>query len=285
MRVYQKGYDLNLEPFFLAEKSRTILCEDLPLSEYEPVITEEVVNFRFLVGTMTWLDIIFSITAGTAPFLLPHHFRIIGTNSQTKLEDIMGCKNWVMVQIGRIAALHEHRIQASQQGHFDHSEFEQSVGDIRGEIQGGLTQGALEGFSILDQDSATTCPTTLDLTLVTHIFAYMALIYLHLVNHGFQELEELDSTISSAMRLLQTQTSMHLLQAVVCPLYVIGSVARQEDEHYFRSTFSSPPLSDPSLQHRGRILPILEEIWGRRQIIPGLTWGESLELAHDILLL
>ncbi|RFU32369.1 hypothetical protein B7463_g3968, partial [Scytalidium lignicola] len=286
MNMYQKAYKDNLVHFGLADKSRAILCEDLPLSEYEPVVVEEVVNFRFLAGTIIWLDITSSITAGTRPHLLPYHSFVIASNSQTKLEDIMGCKNWVMLQIGRIAALHEHKTQALQQGHFDRPEFEQSVDDISREIQCGFTQGALEGFDISECDSTTTLNTISDpLMFVTHIFAYMASLYLHLVAHGFGELEVLNTAISGAMRMLQTRISMHLLPALVCPLFVIGSVARREDEQFFRKVFSSPPLLDPLLKHRGRILPILEEIWRRRQIMPGFTWKDSLELTHDIMLL
>lgn len=122
-------------------------------------------------------------------------------------------------------------------------------------------------------------------TLVIHIFAYMASLYLHLVTHGFQKLEALDATISGAKRMLQTQISIHLLPALVSPLYIIGSVARQGDEQFFRNIFSSPPLLDPLLKHRGRILPILEEIWSRRQTTPGFAWKDSLELTYDILLL
>ena len=271
MNMYQQGCKENFAHFGLAEKSRTILFKDLVLPESEPVVAEEVMGFRFLSGTMIWLDITSSIMAGTAPHLLPHHFSVFASNSQTKLENIMGCKNWLMLQIGRIAALHERKTQALQQGRFDSTEFEQNMGDITREIQCGLTQEALE---VSDPSK-----------LVTHIFAYMASIYLHLVIHGFQELKVLDTTISGAMRMLQTQISIHLLPALVSPLYIIGSVARPGDKQFFRNVFSSPPLLDPVLKHRGRILPILEEIWSRRQTTHGIAWKDSLELTYDILLL
>jgi len=111
------------------------------------------------------------------------------------------------------------KTQALQQGHFDCTEFEQTVGDISREIQCGLTQGALEGFNISERDPATMFNTMSDPpTLVTHIFGYMASLYLHLVTHGFQKLEVLDTTISGAMRMLQTQISIHLLPALVSPV-------------------------------------------------------------------
>ncbi|MCJ1387734.1 hypothetical protein MMC18_000577 [Xylographa bjoerkii] len=284
--MYQNGHKTNLASFGLAENSRTILYEDLPLLEQEHAIVEEVVNLRFLSGTIVWLDITSSITAGTAPFLLPYHTCVVASSSQTKLEDIMGCRNWAMLQIGRIAALHEHKTQALQQGQFNSTELKQTVADISRQIQYGLAQQALGAFTISERDTAVMFEPKLDPhTLVTHIFAYMASIYLHLVIDGFQMLELLDTIISETMRLLRTQIPTHILPALVAPLYVIGSVARQRDEQFFRDIFSSLPLLDPLFKHRERVLPILEEIWSKRQTTPLFAWEDSLELTHDILLL
>jgi C6 transcription factor Pro1 len=284
MKMYQRGYELNFAPFGLAKKSRTILCGDLPLSEYEPVVTDEVVTVTFLRGTMIWLDIISSISAGTAPHLLPHHSSIIASNAHTKLEDIMGCKSWVMLQIGRIAQLYEHKTKVLQTALFDYTELDRTAIDISWEIQCGLT--GLECLDISQRNSTTIPSTNTDAaTLVTRAFTYMAFIYLHLVTHGFQQLDLLDTAVSGAMIMFQTQIPVHLLSALVCPLFIIGSVARQGDEQFFRHTLSSPPLQDPSRQHRQRILPILEEIWSRRQTTPGFTWKEILDLTHSILLI
>lgn len=286
--MYHRGYEDKLVPFHLAEESTRILFQDLPLLEYGATVTEEVTAFRFLSGTMIWLDIMSSITAGTAPQLLPYHNTIIPPSSQTKLEDIMGCRNWVMLQIGRISSLHEHKTQSLQQGDSALIPFEQTVGDISREIQSGLAAEPSEGFSFPSCNSATITNAKSDSdppTLVTRIFAYTASIYLHVVTHGFQKLEVLDAIISKARRILQTQDSTHLLPALVAPLYIIGSVARQGDEEFFRHLFSSPPLLDPLLDHRGRILPILEEIWKRRQTTTSIGWGDTLDLTHDLLLL
>ncbi|KAK9366157.1 fungal-specific transcription factor domain-containing protein [Lipomyces kononenkoae] len=286
VNMYHVAHETKLASLTLAEKSRVILCDELPLSEDVPLVAEEVAAFRFLNGTIIWIDIISSITVGRAPQLLPYHLLVISSDSQTKLEDIMGCKNWVMRQIGRISALQERKTQALQQGHFAYAEIEQTVADINREIQCALTQGSLEGFSFSERDSATILSWTSDpTTIVTYIFAYMASIYLHLVTHDYQKLQVLDTSISGAMRVLKTQVPTQLLPTLVSPLYVIGSVARQEDEQFFRNIFSSPPVLDPLLQHRARILPILEEIWRRRRGTPSFTWKDALELSPDLLLL
>ncbi|EXJ89132.1 hypothetical protein A1O3_02196 [Capronia epimyces CBS 606.96] len=282
MSMYKRGYEESWTQFGLAEKSRTMIYDNLPLSEDEPTVTEEVVTLRFLAGTMVWLDIASSVTVGTTPYLLSCHCSLLAPTSQTRLENVMGCENWVMLQIGRIAALHEHKTQALQQGDSDWTAFEQQVGDIGREIERGPTQQAFEGFNISEGDSP---GTVLDApTLVTCVFTYMASIYLHLVTHGFQKLEALGSTISRAMKILQTRVSGPVLPGLVLPLYILGSVARHADQGFFRCIFSCPPLLDPTLQHRARILPILEEIWSRRKTTPDFTWKDSLEVACGILL-
>jgi hypothetical protein len=286
MEMYDNGHAMNLTLIGLAEKSRTMLCDNLPILEYEPVITEEVVNFRFLGGTLIWLDITSSITMGTAPRLLPYHQKILNPHSQTKLEDIMGCQNWAMLQIGRIAALHEHITQPMQQEQHGCTQFEETVKDISKEIRCGLTQEAFESFNITKCDPTAASQTISNShTLVTNLYAYMASIYLHLVTHGFQGLESLDGMISVAVRILQTQVPLHLLQSLVSPIYVIGSVARREDEQFFRSILSSPTLLDPLHKHRGKILPVLEQVWSRRQTTQGFGWRSCCELAYDILLI
>ena len=263
-----------------------MLCEDRPLLDHDNVAAEEVASFRFWTGTIIWLDITSSITAGRAPLLLPYHTSIIASHSQTKLDGVMGCRNLTMLQIGRIAALQEIKIQGLRQQHFDCTELKQSVADLKGQIQCSLAQLALEAVNISERYStAMSEPISDPSILVTHMFAYMASLYLHLVVEGFQNLEILETTISEAMRMLRTQIPTQILPALVSPLYVIGSVARQEDKQFFRDIFSSPPLLDPSLRHRGRILPMLEEIWSKRQTEPLFVWEDSLESAHDILLI
>lgn len=285
MNVYERAYEQKLATFGLDETSRTILWENLPLSGHPPLVEAEVTSFRFLGGTMIWLDIVSSITSGTSPHLLPYHVPTISPESPTKLEEIMGCENWVMLQIGRIAALHERRIQALHQGHFDESEFERAVGDAGRQLQYGISQGHLEGLDISDHKSAAPGSLENERTLVTRFFAYMASVYLHLVAHGFQRLEELDAVIPPAMELLQDRVPTHLLPALVCPLYVIGSVSTPANEAIFRRYFASSPLLDPFFPFRSKILPILEEIWRMRRTIPSVSWKDSLDLTKDVLLI
>lgn len=284
--MYQNGYGKNIFPFRPAEYSSSARREDRSFSESDTVAVEEAAIYRFLTLIIVWLDIISSITVGRSPQLLRYHTQIVTADAQMKFEKLMGCENWVMLLIGRIAALQEIKIQAMQQEEFDCSELRQDVADIGRQIQDGLSSLTFGSPYISEKDSTSKLATTIDSPrLVTHIFAYTASIYLHLVTEGFENLEVLSTTISEAISLLQTQTSAQTLPAFVTPLYIIGSVARQEEIPFFRDIFSSPPVLDLSLRHRERILPVLEEIWSKRQTGSFFAWDDSLELTQEILLI
>lgn len=279
--------------FNLQERSNTIIREDLPLFEGEkPVAMQEVVTFRFLTATVVWLDIISAITAGTAPRLLPNHdLEMVCNGSQTKFENIIGCKVWVLLQIARIAALHEHKTHYLTQDQPMKATFQETASDISREIQGGLNQMALEGFYFADggssdNPSASTMRSTgLDeRTIVTNFYTYMASIYLHLVTYGFQQMEIIDPSICAAVGMLHTQVPAHVLPSLACPVFIIGCVAREEEEmSFFRQIFSSPPLLNSLFEHRMKLLPVLEETWRKRQTTDNLTWAQVLELTPNIL--
>jgi C6 transcription factor Pro1 len=284
--MYKRSNEGSLENTGLVEKSRTILSEDHPITEYEAQITEEIATFRFVSGAIIWLDTLSSITAGTTPHLLPYYSHIIVPNSQAKLQTIMGCKDSVILLLGRIAAIYEQKVQASKNAAFDCSHLEQRVDEISGEIQCSLTQVALEGFNIYGSTSPTMFNIVLDpKRFITQLYLHMASIYFHLLSQGFQNLVLLDTTISGAMNMLRVETSRNLLPSLVCPLFFIGCVAREEEKQFFRDVFSMLPLLDPLLKHRGRVLPFLEEIWSKRTTVLGFGWEDCVELTKNILLI
>jgi hypothetical protein len=285
VNMYEQGHKRDLPHFGAGDKSRSLIYEDIALSEHEAAPREQIVAFRFMEATTLWLDVISSITAGISPRLISYH-SVISCNSQTKLEDVMRCRNLVILQIGRIAALHEHKMQALRQRHFDLSELHQIGDDISREIQYGFDRGALEVIDLSEGNLEQRYNVISDeRTLVTHIFAFMASIYLHLVIQGLGNLEVLERSISGAMEMVRNHTPPHILPAAVCPLFIIGSVAREEDKQFFRDIFSSAPLRNPVLQHRTRLLPFLEEIWMGRESRPDFAWADVLELTQDILLI
>jgi hypothetical protein len=108
----------------------------------------------------------------------------------------------------------------------------------------------------------------------------MAIVYLQLVTRGLQELDAIDTTISEAMEILQTQIPTYLLPALVSVVYSRDCCKARRRTKIFRNIFSSPSLMDPVFKHRERVLPILEEISNRRQTTSSFAWEDSLELTR-----
>lgn len=187
-----------------------------------------------------------------------------------------------MTQIGRITALFEER----SRGYLDDTELRTRADDIRHQVECALAHYKLETIGISPPDLLFTMNRKLDPpTFVTRMFAISAFIYLHLVVHGFRDLELLGQYISEVMDMIQISASEDTLRAVVCPLYITGIVAEQSDQWWFRKIFSTLPLLDPCLGHRQSILASLEKVWNRRQKNPILTWRGFVDMASDALLI
>jgi len=279
------AYEERLQSFGMDERTSSLLWENLPLSDCDPAVIGEAASFRFLGGTVIWLDIVASITAGTEPLLLPYHIPAIAPHSETRLEAIMGCQNWVMVQIGRIAALHASRIRASEQGTPGDAKSESSSRSIVKELQDGLSQMGWEPSDAVRRRFGIAADTTDPCRLVTLMFAHTAFMYLHLATRGFEALEAISPPYIMAMELLRGGIPMDLLPALVTPLYFLGSVARYTDRPFLRGLLASPALLHPLSGHRAMIMPVLEEIWRKRDAAPGSALADSVWLGQDLLLI
>ena len=249
---------------------------------------EEAAIFLFVSGVVIWLDVLSSITNGKSPRLLSHHPHAIPCTSAIKLENIMGCKNWAVLQIAQIAALHELKTQALEQGCVHTVELDCRANNIRHELHTGLAEYSLSALELSSYSNpATFNVSNSEIYIITRIFILAGFIYLHLVVQGYQvETQELRSHVMEAMMMLQTKIPIHLMHVITCPLFIIGSVVKQEEERdFFRQRFSSVPILDPSLEHRSKILPILEEIWRMRASAVSWNWQDTVRLSGRTLLL
>jgi hypothetical protein len=243
---------------------------------------EQKAIFRFMGGVILWLDTISSITMGTSPSLLEFHDHALSNESHIKMENIMGCHNWVVFQIGRISSLHELKVHIVSTGCPNTGDWQTQAGDIKAQLQQGLTEMCLTNLR-LDQP----VPVTFGPPFITRMFAFAAATYLHLVTNGFDIDDEMLNLLrTEAMMVLRGQVPAEMMHTIIFPLFIVGSVASVEDQPFFRYVFSATPVLDPSLEHRGKILPLLERIWQQRQMIGSLlSWEDSLKLADHSLLL
>ncbi|CAG8972006.1 hypothetical protein HYALB_00008291 [Hymenoscyphus albidus] len=262
-------------------------CHDVPTPQ-------EVVIFRFFGGVVFWLDVVSCITTGKSPQILALSTTEPPSSAFNELQAIMGCKNWVMFQIGHIASIHARRTAAFMT---DYSESDEEMrleaGSILAKLELGTTElgamscGTLNGTDQTNEQLLSPYCTAITTTIqITRLFSFMGLIYLKWVLIGFHPESECMTYITNAMDALKHDTPRHILPAVISPLYVIGCAAREEDKPFFRDVLSSAPLIDPSLVHRGKILPLLEKIWILRDNSPnGVSWSEILQQSDGSLLL
>jgi len=256
----------------------------VPLTNGQTASTEEVVTFRFEGGTLIWLDIIASVTLGTAPSLLPYHHYNIADASKTKLHEIMGCKNWAMRLLARLSALQASKDTKPSED-VDPIKFDDEADAIKKEIAARIAQENLE-----DSDSEPLHrPTNSehDITLITYLFALSTQIYLHLITQNFTQLHTLQSAISAVTIMLQTQKiGTHLLPACVMPLFMVACVAGPGcEQELFRKCFNGGWVAETGMRHRERLGGVLEDIWALRDARGDLVWGDVLEVVGDLLLI
>jgi hypothetical protein len=254
--IYRLACADDLTHLGLQEKSRAILRDQVQLTLEPAVVRNEVYTMRFMSASLIWLDIIASITSGSSPKLQPYHTALLSPESKTKLEDVVSCRDWALVQLGRIADLHARNEGARRAGHISCSVLVQEVEDLRQDTDSGLCREGLDDYC-----GTVTTTRMFDLrkgrhsehvTLITRMFGYAALIYLHLVMHGFQKLDDIEGPVSRAIWLLRNRLSdtPQLIPALVCPLYLIGIVARTEPERdLFRDVFQSTSFLEPLFKH------------------------------------
>jgi hypothetical protein len=174
--------------------------------------------------------------------------------------EIFGCEDWAIQQIARITNVH---VLIARSGY--ERKAHPYVLPIGSELRPYLECS-------LDRELR---------KIVTRAYTYMAIAYLHLVVHGFEQFDLLGSIVPAAVTFLQQQTLEHLLGAMAAALFVLGTVASQvEDTLFFRESFMTPPVADPCLPHRTRILPILATTW--EEEVAKMSRGAIVLVSQDV---
>ncbi|CZR56550.1 related to C6 zink-finger protein PRO1A [Phialocephala subalpina] len=284
--TFIRGYYTEIGEIGLIRGRDAIWDPDTELTQIGCQPNERKAIFRFMSGVVIWLDILSSTMMGSSPDTLEFHPQALSSESHIKLENIMGCHNWVAIQIARIAALHQHKLLHDHcPNTIDH---EPEIQDIRAKLQRESTELCLSAMAINQSDPVRSFgPVSKPPSFITRMFAISAGIYLHLVVHGYESGSEvLPLMATEAMMVLRSQVPAEMMHTIIFPLYIVGSIATGDDQAFFRYVFTAMPVLDPSLEHRGKILPLLEKVWHRRQSSSTvLSWQESLSFSDQNLLL
>ena len=251
------------------------------MSDHEYPSSEEEVAFKFFTGVLLWVDIISCISLGTSPGLLHLHDPFLHSDGMNiQLQDIMGCENWAMVQIGRVAELQAWKTQAKLDGKLSLMDLVQRADPIKKGLESGLTTN-LEATvqSDIEFEALTEAHSGKSTIHITRVFAFAAMTYLHVTVSGAQpDLREIKTSVSEAIKAIKLIVGMNAdwLRSLIWPIFVTGCMAAKEDEVFFRNLLSVPALIDPLLKHHSQIMRLFEEFWSMRERpYKHCTWENS----------
>jgi hypothetical protein len=240
----------------------------------------EQAAFRFSSALLVLDDIIASTVLQEPPRLLEYHPSLLmdsnGADAALNLETIVGCQNWVFVELGKIAALDAWKQRCSKAGNLDVIELARQAMIIRDSLEGRLSRFNTDPHAISDMTHATADVFTTDsmerfirvvgrVSVVTRVWAHAAMIYLFTVVSGWQPANpDVRYHVDRVIGLLAHQlVPPALLRMVVWPFCVAGCLAEPAQEGQIREMVQIPR---PSCVFGtvNKALEIMESVWGSR---------------------
>jgi C6 transcription factor Pro1 len=259
-----------------------------------PLWSPDQAGFRFCVALLLFHDIIASTSLEQPPRLHCYHNMLpvggLEVNCEEKyhlrLEEFIGCQNWPLLLIGRVAALDAWKKDLLKLGLLMQSELAQRCLQIERMLCEGLAR--LEALSetqelnpspswplaecSVNDHRAKATGTTI---LITRIWAYAARTYLLTVQWGWQpDHTDIRKSVERIIELLEELNSSIWLCALAWPFCIAGCLADERQERRFRIMISS--LS--GLQNFGTIRhawSIVQETWRNRHLTNG-SWDLAL---------
>ncbi|KAL7902846.1 fungal-specific transcription factor domain-containing protein [Trichoderma sp. SZMC 28014] len=248
------------------------------------VPSAEQAAFQFSTSILLMDDIILSTVLSKQPRLYDYHLSLLGTTPEEApsaimvldLEGAVGCHNWVLLQIGRIATLDSWKKRRKEAENLNVMELARQAEVIRDALNTKLleTSETLSLYANRDNDTGQ-CVAAIrgfrkpahclpsDACIATQIWSHAAIIYLSVVVSGWQPYNALvRHSVQSMVRLLTcdlSSSSRGLLRSMAWPLFVAGCMADNAQELCFRALMSDPVLkSSTAIQEA---LLTMESIW------------------------
>ena len=234
--------------------------------------------FRFYSALLLADDVIASTCTGNPPRLLEYHAPLLTNGGPPNekpsldLKDFIGCENWVMLQIGEIAALDAWKRSVKRVGQLDMMELVARASTIKQALLGDLV--------CLDAAANTPQNNWLDLfsvhngqlppmpggcsAFVTRVWAHAALLYLSVVVSGWQPGSAgIRDNVVRTLALLEQMPAPELLRTMVWPFCIVGCLAEREEECRLRT------MADALVPRRlfggaRKALEIMENTWKLR---------------------
>jgi len=229
--------------------------------------------FRFYSALLIVDDIIASTSMEEPPRLLEYHARLL-TNSGSpderpplNLEDFIGCENWVMLQIGEIAALDAWKKSTRRAGQLDMMELVARASAIKqallcnlARLDAAVSTPKTNWLGFIYNDQLPPMPGG-GTVFVTRVWAHAALLYLSVVVSGWQPGSTgIRENMVRVLALLEQMPAPELLRTMVWPFCMVGCLAEPGEECCLRA------MADALVPHRlfgaaRKALEIMENVW------------------------
>ena len=236
-------------------------------------------GLRFFTGVLITVDILASTALETAPSLQAYHRTVLADVPAETIADgldlhtFVGCRNWALVAIGDIAALHAWKKQNHRQC-LQEAELQSRSNRILQSLNTSIEQveslGLAPGDSFVRQLFYTTQP---EPDVCTTIWAYSARIYLNIVHCGWNPgLSCIQQDAMVVRHLFSSITSIAQLHTYAWPLCIAGCVTQVPERQVFKS------LLDGMAQHK----LLLQSIYHAMEIVEAVWRCESIDDTWDI---
>ncbi|KAL5416316.1 hypothetical protein PMIN04_008210 [Paraphaeosphaeria minitans] len=234
--------------------------------------------FRFYSALLTVDDTVAGICTGEAPELLQYHVQLVTNDSSAEgkppltLEELVGCENWVILQMDEIAALNAWKKAAKEAGSLDMMELVARASAIQRTLLENLarldaavdtSQSGWLGFFRVYNDQLPPMPGGCAV-FVTRVWAHAALLYLAVSVSGWQPgSAAVRENVTRILALPERMPAPELLRKAVWLYCIMGCLCEPAEEFRVRA------MAEALVPHRlfgaaRKALEIMENVWKRR---------------------
>ncbi|PIA88916.1 hypothetical protein CB0940_06750 [Cercospora beticola] len=207
----------------------TSLASSMELGIVNPRLAADSAGLQFLITAVLWLDLI----------------------SYLRMEDITGCRDWVMQAIGDIATLRDWKEKQKLTGRLSVLQLATKARPIEESLNVGLDTS--------EPQKGSTRGT------ITKLFALAALVWLHaVVSEPLPSLPEIRHAVSQSVTLISESNKLSLSGAVWA-LCVTASMAEESIQPFFHSVFEDLIRDSGQLGNASTAFSIIEEVWARQR--------------------
>lgn len=219
-------------------------------------------------------DTIASIILRETPKLYEYHESFLESvcddiDDTIQLENFFGCPNWVLIEMGKIAALNASRHESQDDSLPETSQFSQTVAEIHRRLDAKLAAHTSHGLGANIPQNLITDVQPTSRRDVAQIWAYTAVLQLMTVVHGILPNEpEIQANVRQVIALLNRVSSPRLLRGLAWPFFIVGCLASGDLKLQFRN-MTAALMHQRTYNTLVEVARSMECVWNEREAHDG----------------